>query len=163
MCYGDHRNNDPGNRHPETSREPPEAGQPGSIRFDRFLRHVTATHKKYTAVPIHGGTARIETKLQGKDNRASASSYCIGENHGAVLCSAHILSYTLHVCRVSPCRRDQQAALSNFVQLQQVGVITLVSNSKPQRAVGQLCFNKASLCTWSELTVSRSALLQLLP
>ena len=49
---------------------------------------------------------------------------------------------------------QQQAALSTFVQLQQVGVMTLVSNSKPQRAVGQVCFKKASLCTWSQLTVS---------
>ena len=63
-----------------------------------FLRHVTAAHKKYTAVPVHGGTARIETKLQGRDNRASASSYCIGENYGPDVCSAHFLSYTLHVC-----------------------------------------------------------------
>jgi len=89
---------------------------------------VTAAQKEYTAVPTHGGTARVEQSLlQGKDNRASASSYCIGENHGAYLCSARFLSYTLHVCtlkydadmqrRISTCRRDEQAALSNFVQL----------------------------------------------
>ena len=62
---------------------------------------MTAAPKKYTAVPIHGGTARIEQiLLQGKDNRASALSYCIDENHTADLCSARVLSYELHVCVV---------------------------------------------------------------
>lgn len=49
---------------------------------------------------VHGGASSrrngtdFETKLQDRDNRASASSYCIGENHGADLYSAHFFWVT---------------------------------------------------------------------
>jgi len=102
-------------------------------------------------VPIHGGTARIETKLQGKDNRASASSYCIGETYGPDLCSAHFLSYTLHVCVVlhraeginkqrsqisrscSPYpRKQQKATTSSWSSLLQGKLVYLVTTDCEQ-------------------------------
>ena len=62
---------------------------------------------KFSHASHVSGTARVEQSLlQGHNNTASASSYCIGEDHGAYLCSARLLTYTLHVCVV--CQRAER-------------------------------------------------------
>ena len=63
MCYGDHRNNDPGNRHPETSREAPRGVDQIPATLTGITHDVTASDTAQRSGGVHGVRRRYATSL----------------------------------------------------------------------------------------------------